>query len=220
MLFSFFVQGQDDKFNDIVGLYGECDNGYFVCKQIELKSDSTFEYAQYYDVGGWEIFKGTWHQKKNGTISLNSFDKYQYEVNSVVEKHEQNQEFTEIRVQMIDRPIGKAEIIINGNSTYMLNDLFGSIQIPKSRIEYIEIGKIFGWTDCGLEQYRFNIQNPEANNITIITKPYNLYSLMSFFSDYEIKIVEEKLFYWHKTDGRFDKSIFLRKTKIESRKYK
>lgn len=219
LLFCFFVQGQNKKLKDIEGLYGECDNGYFVCQQIELKADSTFVYAQFYDVGGWQIIKGNWRLNRNETIFLNSFDKYEYEANSTIEKYKQNQEFTEIKVQMIDRPLGEAEIKINDNATYLLGDLNGSIQIPKTNIEYIEIVKIFGWTDCGLEQYRFKIQNPEANDITIITKPFNFYHLMNFLDNYEIKILKGKLYYWHKTDGSFDKSRFLRKTKIENKQY-
>ncbi len=219
-LFSFFVQGQNKKFKNLIGLYGECDNGYFVCKQIELNADSTFVYAQFFDVGGWQTFKGNWRENENGTIFLNLFDKYEYKANSTVEKYNPNQDFTEIKVQMIDSPLGKAEIRINGDSTYILGEIFGEIQIPKTKVNFVEIMKISGWTDCGLEQYYFKIQNPEANDITIISKPYNLYHRMNFLDNYEIKIGNGKLYYWHKTDGRFDKSTFLRKTKIENRKYK
>ncbi len=31
----------------IIGLYGNCGKGYFVCTQIQIKSDSTFEYFNY-----------------------------------------------------------------------------------------------------------------------------------------------------------------------------
>jgi len=215
----FFVQGQNKEFKNKIGLYGECDNGYFSCLQIELRDDSTFVFARFHDVGGWQIFKGKWRMNENETIFLDSYDKYEYEANSTVEKFNPNQDFTEIKVQMLNRPLGKAEIRINGDSTYILGEIFGEIKIPKRRIDFVEIMKINGWTDCGLEQYRFEIQNSQANEITIITKPFNLYHLMSFLDDYEIKVVRDKLYYWHKINGQFDKSIFLRKTEIENRKY-
>ena len=68
------------------GLYGECDKGYFACKQIELKPDSTFIYAQFFDVGGWHSFAGTWTLKDNGRIILNTYNQYKFAANSTVEK--------------------------------------------------------------------------------------------------------------------------------------
>ena len=76
LMISFFVisylmtAGQSQK--SIIGLYGECEDGYFACEQIELKSDSTFEYGIFHDVGGWNLYKGTWFLI-NDTLVLNTY---------------------------------------------------------------------------------------------------------------------------------------------------
>jgi hypothetical protein len=75
--------GQRSK--DIIGLYGECSDGYFACEQIEFKLDSSFEYGLFYDVGGWNFWKGTW--KMNGdTIILNSYNQPKTEVEKSIAK--------------------------------------------------------------------------------------------------------------------------------------
>lgn len=61
------------KEKSIIGLYGECPQRYWVCQQLELKKDSTFEYFTFYDVGGGIIQDGTW--KVDGdTLILNTYD--------------------------------------------------------------------------------------------------------------------------------------------------
>jgi hypothetical protein len=60
------------KVKNITGLYGECPDGYFACEQIELKNDSTFEYAIFYDVGGWIYWSGTYKIDRNFII-INSY---------------------------------------------------------------------------------------------------------------------------------------------------
>ena len=58
----------------VVGLYGKCGKSYFACTQIELKSDKTFEYFIFMDVGGGTIVKGNWEQISSDSIKLNTFD--------------------------------------------------------------------------------------------------------------------------------------------------
>ncbi len=66
----------------ITGLYGKCQSGYFACEQLEIKSDSTFEYGIFYDVGGWRIWTGYW-DLSNDTLILNTFKQPQTESDSI-----------------------------------------------------------------------------------------------------------------------------------------
>ncbi|WP_148660986.1 hypothetical protein [Marinilabilia salmonicolor] len=66
----------------IIGLYGKCQSGYFACEQLEIKSDSTFEYGIFYDVGGWKIWTGSW-VLSNDTLILNTFKQPQTESDSI-----------------------------------------------------------------------------------------------------------------------------------------
>jgi hypothetical protein len=72
-LIAFSLSAFIPKENSIIGLYGECHIGYFACSQLELKSDSTFEYYVFYDVGGGIILKGTWKVDLD-TLILNTFN--------------------------------------------------------------------------------------------------------------------------------------------------
>ncbi len=69
-LFGFFNK---DRNNDIAGLYGKCEKGFFACEQVLINADSTFEYGLFYDVGGWNYWKGAWTQKGD-TLILNSYN--------------------------------------------------------------------------------------------------------------------------------------------------
>lgn len=66
----------------IVGLYGKCESGFFACEQLEIKSDSTFEYGIFYDVGGWKIWAGKW-DLSNDTLVLNTFKQPRTESDSI-----------------------------------------------------------------------------------------------------------------------------------------
>jgi hypothetical protein len=66
----------------IAGLYGKCQSGYFACEQLDIKSDSTFEYGIFYDVGGWKTWTGYW-ELSNDTIVLNTFKQPKTESDSI-----------------------------------------------------------------------------------------------------------------------------------------
>ena len=68
---SFYISFAQTNEN-IIGLFGECKEGYFACSQIEFKSDSTFEYDIFFDVGGWQCWTGKWSMEGN-LITINSF---------------------------------------------------------------------------------------------------------------------------------------------------
>ena len=72
-LSAFIFSAFTPKDKSIIGLYGECPKGYFACTQLELKSDSTFEYYVFFDVGGGTIKKGTWKVDKD-TLILNTYN--------------------------------------------------------------------------------------------------------------------------------------------------
>ena len=42
------------------------------CEQIQFKADSTFKYGIFYDVGGLNLWEGTWAAKTD-TIIINSY---------------------------------------------------------------------------------------------------------------------------------------------------
>jgi len=68
---SFYISFAQTNEN-IIGLFGECKEGYFACSQIEFKSDSTFEYDVFFDVGGWQCWTGRWSIDSN-IITINTF---------------------------------------------------------------------------------------------------------------------------------------------------
>lgn len=57
--------------SDIIGLYEASSDLY--CKQIEFKSNNTFEYAFTNNYSSWNIYKGNWI-REGDTITLNTFE--------------------------------------------------------------------------------------------------------------------------------------------------
>ena len=109
--------------------------------------------------------------------------------------------------------------MINNKLIFVLDEYFGDVKIKKIDLKEISIKRIYNWTDCGLEMYKFKLQNPKSNDITIIAKPYNLYYNSRFITNYVIQIRNDKLFYWHKRNGKFDRKRYLLKTKIENKEF-
>lgn len=104
-----------------VGLYGECPKGYFVCTQLELKSDSTFEYYVFFDVGGATIKKGTWVAEED-TLILNTFNqpKFARGYKILDTAHSDNK-----KIYCLDRdsvPIFYGTIVINHSDTITLDE--------------------------------------------------------------------------------------------------
>lgn len=77
LISAFLLSGFTPQKKSIVGLYGECGDGYYSCTQLELKSDSTFEYYVFFDVGGGNIKKGTWKVNED-TLILNTYNQPKY----------------------------------------------------------------------------------------------------------------------------------------------
>jgi hypothetical protein len=55
-------------------LFGKCKTPLWGCTQLLLKSDKTFEYWIFEDVGGENLIKGTWEKYNGDTIKLNSYN--------------------------------------------------------------------------------------------------------------------------------------------------
>jgi len=67
VLFAFNCNAQ----RKCIGVYGDCEEHLIACRQLQLFSDSTFDYGQFLDVGGWRIKSGKW-SLLGDTLILNS----------------------------------------------------------------------------------------------------------------------------------------------------
>lgn len=124
------------KEKSIIGLYGECHKGYFACTQLELKSDSTFEYYIFFDVGGGTIKKGTWKVDKD-TLILNTYNQPQIARGYKILDSENN---NTKEIHCFDRdsvPIFYGTIIINHSDTLVLDE--NGKALYNAEIENIQI---------------------------------------------------------------------------------
>jgi len=121
VLSAFALSAFIPKEKSIIGLYGECPKGYFACTQLELKSDSTFEYYVFFDVGGGTIKKGTWKIYED-TLILNTHNQPKLASGYKVLD---NVNYDTKEIHCFDRdsiPIFYGTAVINGSDTLALDE--------------------------------------------------------------------------------------------------
>ncbi len=191
----------------IIGLYGECENGYLACSQLELNADSTFEYYIFWDVGGGQILKGVWYTN-NDTIILNTFNQPKF-INSQVYENINPKILNKKRILIRGSdniPFGYAAIWINDNIEEQIADSNGIYYSIFDSIYSIKITFLF-------YEEKIKIKNSLANDIEIVIKDLNWSGIPEFLVNEKILIKNNKI-YFHTNSGKFNKNLYLRKTKI------
>lgn len=162
-------------------LYGECEDRFLSCMQIEIKSNKYFEYFTYIDVGGGKIYKGNWKKLNKDTIVLNTFQQPQISktyYNGIINNNLQDS--IKIHVRDYKNPIGGVSIKINNNEVKH-TDKNGNCYFSKRDIE--SINYYYTRTNKGF----LSISNSKYNDINIY-----LEDIKGFRPDY---ITDEKIIF-------------------------
>lgn len=170
----------------IVGLYGKCEKGYFACTQIELKSDKTFDYFNFMDVGGGNVIKGTWYLLTKDTIVLNSFKQPKNPTTTFTSKT--NPELKEkIRIKIMDKdgPVEMVSVQINDTKLLSTTNSDGIVEFDCKLLKKIEY-KILSNHEI------INIYNPNYNEIEILIKDLE-YGVMDFFRNYKLLVKNKRI---------------------------
>ena len=188
LILLFFSSCSTNK--SIIGLYGKCGKKYFACTQIELKSDKTFEYFIFMDVGGGTIVKGNWEQISSDSIKLNTFD--QPKNPSTTFKGKINPDLTDtvkIKIHDFESPLAAASIIINDQkSEGKAANMDGITKFKAQEIKTITYHYLG-------QKETIEIDNPNFNEIEITVKDLDLNAVPRYLTNIIMTLDNKKLFF-------------------------
>ena len=190
----------------VVGLYGKCGKSYFACTQIELKSDNTFEYFIFYDVGGGNVLKGTWKRISNDTIVINTYNQPEFPKTTYVGKI--NPDLNgEIKVRIIDKngSLGYASVEINDKKQGKATDENGVAKFKADSIKNVHYN-FLGQNET------IEIDNPKYNEIEIRIKDLDINAIPEYITDYKIAYKRNRII--------MDSSYIYKKTSLRNKQWK
>jgi len=189
-----------------IGLYGKCGKSYFACTQIELKSDNTFEYFIFYDVGGGNVLKGTWEKTSNDTIVLNTYKQPENPKTTYVGKtNPELKEKIKIRISDKNGALGYASIQINDKKQGKGANENGFAEFKAESIKNVN------YNFLGQEE-TIEIDNPNYNEIEIRIKDLDINSIPEFITDYKIAFKRNRII--------MDSSYVYKKTSLKNKQWK
>jgi len=171
----------------VVGLYGKCGKGYFACTQIELKSDNTFEYFIFYDVGGGNVLKGTWKKISNDTIVINTYKQPAFPKTTYVGKI--NPKLNgKVKIRISDKygSLRASNILINDREQIKVADENGIAEFEVDYIKNIEYGFLS-------QSEKIEIDNPNYNEIDVLIKDLDLNAIPEFITNEKILVKRNKI---------------------------
>ena len=189
----------------IVGLYGKCENGYLACTQIELKSDKTFEYFNFMDVGGGTVVKGNWEQISNDSIKLNTFEQPKNPSTTFKGKINLNRTNIQVKIADLELPLAGAFIVLNNQSFGKPADVNGITELNSQKVETITYHYLG-------QKETIQIDNPNYNEIEITVRDLDLNAVPRFLTDKIMTVDNRKLY--------FNDGYFLKKTSLNNRRWK
>ena len=171
----------------VVGLYGKYGKGYFACTQLELKSDNTFEYFIFYDVGGGNVLKGTWKKISKDTIVINTYKQPKYLKTTYSGETNQNLK-GKIKIRISDKngSLGFSNIYINDRTQIKVANSNGIAEFEVESIKNIEYGFLS-------QEEKIKIDNPKYNEIEILIKDLDLNVIPEFITNEKIVVKRNKL---------------------------
>lgn len=190
----------------VVGLYGKCGKSYFACTQIELKTDNTFEYYIFYDVGGGSVLKGTWKRISNDTIVINTFKQPQFPKTTYIGKVNPNLKGkVKIRISDKDGSLGASNVFINDRAQIKVADENGIAEFQVNSIKNIEYGFLS-------QSEKIEIDNPHYNEIEVLIKDLDLNAIPEFITNEKIIFKRNKII--------MDTTYVYKRTSLKNKQWK
>ena len=190
----------------VIGLYGKCEKKYLACTQIELKSDKTFEYFIFMDVGGGTVVKGNWEQISNDSIKLNTFEQPKHPSTTYSGKvNPDRTDNVKITIRDLELPLAAAFIVINDQNEGKAADVNGFAELKAQEIKTITYHYLG-------QKETIKIDNPNFNEIEIIVRDLDLNAVPRFLTDKIMTLDNGKLF--------FNDGYSLKKTNLKNRQWK
>ena len=190
----------------VIGLYGKCRKKYLTCTQIELKSDKTFEYFIFMDVGGGTIVKGNWEQISVDSIKLNTFEQPKNPSTTYKGKINPDRiDNVKITIRDLELPLAAAFIIINNQNNGKAADVNGIAELKAKEIKTITYHYLG-------QKETIEIDNPNFNEIEIIVRDLDLNAVPRYLTDKIMTVKNKKLF--------FNDWYSIKKTNLKNKQWK
>nr|WP_299387537.1 hypothetical protein [Allomuricauda sp.] len=190
----------------IVGLYGKCGKGYLACTQIEFKSDNTFEYFIFYDVGGGSVLKGNWKRISSDTVVINTFKQPEFPKTTYVGRINPNLKgIVKIRISDKNGSLGGSNVLINDRELIKVAGENGIAEFDVDYIRNIEYGFLS-------QSEKIKIDNPNYNEIEILIKDLNLNVIPEFITNEKILVKRNKII--------MDSTYVYKRTSLKNRQWK
>ncbi len=190
----------------VIGLYGKCEKKHLACTQIELKSDKTFEYFIFMDVGGGTIVKGSWEQISADSIKLNTFEQPKNPSTTYKGNVNPNRiDNVKITIRDLELPLAAAFIVINDQNDGKAADVNGIVELETQEIKTITYHYLG-------QKETIEIDNPNYNEIEITVRDLDLNAVPRFLTDKIMILNNGKLF--------FNDGYSLKKTNLKNRQWK
>ena len=172
---------------ECIAIYGICGEKFLACRQLQLFNDSTFEYGNFMDVGGWIFKSGKW-RLTNDTIVLNTFNQpeslFGMGNSNILGDYDSTLIGTKISIDPNDSIYGSYFISV------LYETLFDTLSSSKpcifnKKIERIKVWKINKVETDGLILFL----NKNKNNFTITTKSISIDDNRNeYFKDLKLRI--------------------------------
>lgn len=199
---------------NVAGLYGGCENGYLSCNQILINSDSTYTYYEYWDVGGTHnIVDGYW-KRKGDTLFLTSYiQKEPCKLSFVTSAPYIKSKFGIKIIDNYNEPVSRMifKAYSKGKELIQISDFDGFCQVENiESIDSIRISShglpicdsIFILNDEKIMDYHFKLDYNHVN-IAMKNEPW--------------LIKDNKVYFHQDSTGKFDKSIYKKKTTLDKK---
>ncbi|WP_407557917.1 hypothetical protein [Winogradskyella sp. 4-2091] len=204
LILLFFSSCSTNK--SVIGLYGKCGKSYLACTQIELKSDKTFEYFIFMDVGGGTVVKGNWEQISTDSIKLNTFEQPKNASTTYSGKINPDRiENIKITIRDLELPLAAAFIVVNDQNEGKAADVNGIAELESQEIKTITYHYLG-------QKETIEIDNPNYNEIEIIVRDLDLNAVPRFLTDKIMVLNNGKLF--------FNDGYSLKKTHLKNIQWK
>lgn len=191
----------------VTGLYGKCEKDYFACTQLELKTDKTFEYFIFMDVGGASVIKGNWKQTASDSIVLNTFKQPKHPITTYTGKiNSETTENIKITIKEAGFPLTAATVVINNNQGEgKAANTDGVVEFEAQKIHTITYHFLH-------ESETIAIDNPNFNEIEITIKDLDSSAVPTYLTD-EVMILKNKRLF-------INESHSLKKTNMKNKQWK
>ncbi|WP_146169773.1 hypothetical protein [Kordia periserrulae] len=176
------------------------------CTQIELKSDKTFEYFIFMDVGGGTVVKGNWEQISTDSIKLNTFEQPKNPSTTYSGKINPDRiENIKITIRDLELPLAAAFIVVNDQNAGKAANVNGIAELETQKIKTITYHYLG-------QKETIEIDNPNYNEIEIIVRDLDLNAVPRFLTDKIMVLNNGKLF--------FNDGYSLKRTNLKNKQWK